>query len=118
MYSKLIILAAVIGLMVCIVPSQSYAVCDISNSRVVNVEMLADSTSGTLTRYYLADGSNPLPGVYYFFDTSNAIYINHLNAAHAGNLQVRVRGNAAACPGAGALRNGGTILRVFRSTFF
>jgi hypothetical protein len=47
----------------------------------------------------------------------NQTFINHLNTAHAGNLQVRVRGNAAACGAVGVLRDGGTILTVYRDSF-
>lgn len=119
MYNKLIILAlAVICLMVCIVPTESYALCDIANARVVNAETIPFNSSGTTaTRFYIAQ-SAVLPTVYFTFDTSNQMFINHLNAAQAGNLQVRVTGNAAACPTTGTIRFGGLITAVFRSNFF
>jgi hypothetical protein len=119
MYSKLIILAiAVIGMMVCIVPSQSYALCDQGNARIVMAESIPfNNANATSVRFYVAP-SSILPSFYYTFQTSNQMFINFLNTAHATNKQVRVTGNAAACPAAGALRFGGIIVAVFENTFY
>ena len=99
--------------------SQVYAVCDVGQGRVVHAESTPIDVSTTPTMiYWIAIGA-PAPTLYFVFTTSNQTFINSLDAAHAGNLQVRVRGNAAVCGAVvGAFRAGGTILTVFRDSFF
>jgi len=119
MYSKLVILTiAVIGLMICTVPSQSYALCDQGNVRVVEVDSTPYNNANTNKVYVWVSSNAVLPTFYYYFATSNQMFINMLDAAHAGNLQVRVTGDAASCPTSGTQRYGGTIVAVFRSSFF
>jgi hypothetical protein len=120
MYSKLIILAiAVIGLMICIVPSQSYALCDIGGAggRVIHAESLPFNNAAAGAMSFWIAPATITPTFYYVFTTSNQMFINFLNTAHATNQQVRVTGTAAACGAAGTLRAGGTIVAVFRDSF-
>ncbi|MFO1350309.1 MAG: hypothetical protein U1F68_06360 [Gammaproteobacteria bacterium] len=97
---------------------QANALCDVSQARVVHAESSPfNNAAASRTIFWIAQASTA-PVVYYVFATSNQMFINHLNAAHSANLQVRVTGNAAACGAAGTLRTGGEIVAVFRDSFF
>jgi hypothetical protein len=114
---RAVLFGAIVGL-ISMVSSQAYAVCDVAQGRVIHAETTPfDNAGATTTTYYISQ-SNPAPTIYYVFTTANQTFINHLNTAHAANLQVRIRGNAPSCPAARTLRPGGTILTVFRDTFF
>jgi hypothetical protein len=115
--SAILVATAMVVMMGWALAPPAYAVCDVAQSRVVHAETVGDAVGATTTIFFLSQGL-PTPTFYFVFSTSNQMFINHLNAAHAGNLQVRVRGDAAACPATGTLRAGGTILRVFRDSFF
>lgn len=113
-----IVLLALTLSVVLMASSQVYAVCDVGQGRVVHAESTPFDVAATPTMiYWIAEG-HPGPTFYFVFITNNQTFINSLNAAHAGNLQVRVRGNAAVCPAAGVFRTGGTILTVYRDSFF
>ena len=114
---RAVLFGTIVGLL-SMVSSQAYAVCDVANARVIHAETFPLDNAGATTTIYYVSQSNPVPTAYYVFITANQTFINHLNTAHAANLQVRIRGSAASCPAAGTLRTGGTILTVFRDTFF
>lgn len=98
--------------------SRVYALCDVAGGRVVHAESTPLDVAGTASTIYWIAPNTTTPTVYYTFITSNQTFINHLNTAQAGNLQVRVRGNAVACGApVGVFRAGGTILTVYRDSF-
>lgn len=91
----------------------AHAVCDVDRLHVVRSE----GAPGGFQIYDLAPAA-VLPTFYFRFSTNNSQIIDHLNSAWVGRFTVRVVGNAAACPGAGVVRNGGVITFLFRDSFF
>lgn len=98
-------------------PPQASALCDLGQARVIHANSTPfNSAVATTMIYWVAPSANP-PTFYYQFTTSNQTFINLLNAALVSGKQVRVTGNVAACPGAGAIRAAGTVVAVFMDYF-
>ena len=117
--SKIVVFALALSA-VLMVSSQVYAFCDIGGGRVVHAESTPFNSAATTATIFWIAPNTPTPTSYYRFATNNQTFINHLNAAQAGNLQVRVTGGtpASVCGAlVGALRDGGTIVAVFRDSF-
>jgi hypothetical protein len=93
--------------------NSAYAVCDQARLHVVRSE----GAPGGVQIYDLAP-ADVLPTFYFRFTTTNPVIIDHLNSAWVGRFTVRVVGNAAFCPAAGVVRNGGAITLLFRDSFF
>ncbi len=99
-------------------PVQVCAFCDVGEGRVIHAQSSPFNDAQTQTMVYWVAPKSTTPTYYFVFVTSNQTYIDLLNAALISGKQVRVTGNAAACPVAGTLRSGGTVVAVFMDHFF
>ncbi len=93
--------------------SPVYANCDQARLHVFRSE----GSAGGVQIFDFAPGV-VLPTSYLRYSTTNPVIIDNLNSAWVGHLTVRVIGNAASCPTTGIIRDGGTILTIFRDTAF
>jgi hypothetical protein len=64
------------------------------------------------TGFYYISRDTPLPTYYYFFNTTDPEFTVTLMAAQAGNLTVKIVGDATSCPTSGTTRDGGKILKM------
>ena len=108
------LLLAVLAL---VLPLQASALCDNGQARVIHAESTPFNNLVPASMIYWVAPSAIAPTFYYVFITANQTYINLLNAALISGKQVRVTGNAAACPAAGTLRAGGSVVAVFMDSF-
>ncbi|HET6376087.1 MAG TPA: hypothetical protein VFF88_08555 [Methylocella sp.] len=90
----------------------AHAVCDVQDVAVIRSE----GAPGGVQIFDFAP-STVTPTFYYRFSTNNPVIVDNLNAAWVGRFKVRVQGNAASCPGAGLIRNGGVIQYLYRDSF-
>lgn len=72
-------------------------------------------TTASGTQFYLTDDTTVLPtSAFVYFAPQNTGFHETLSDAQAAGQIVKVTGNAAACPTAGAFRNAGLVTKVER----
>ena len=115
MKTKILISLVALGLIFSSVNMAS-AVCSVLG-KVVYIHVIP-LTPTTQNAYIFVNvpAATVMPAYFYFFQTGNPSVISAALASESGNLGVRIEGDAAACPAAGAYRDGGIIQRIYTFT--